>query len=75
MTNDLSNPPEHEAAEQEIRSPGATPRRKAISKHGAINIITDLPEQFPVLPAEIALIAAWWPALAEIISANDNDGT
>ena len=36
-------------------------------------IITNLPEKLPVLPSEIALIVAWWPALADVLLANDND--
>jgi hypothetical protein len=35
-------------------------------------IITDIPGVLPVLPSEVALVATWWPALVQLISANDN---
>ena len=39
----------------------------------AIAVVTNLPDKLPILPAEIAFIAAWWPAIADVLSANDGN--
>ncbi len=38
-----------------------------------LRVFTNLPEHLPVLPAEVALISAWWPTFRDAIIANDND--
>ena len=52
----------------------ARPSRRKSSPSSPVYmcITTNLPDRLPVLPTEIALIAAWWPSFVELLSANDN---
>lgn len=38
----------------------------------SIRIITNFPQQLPVLPAEIALIETYWAAFSQLNAGNDN---
>lgn len=57
-----------ETTAADAASPSQKKRGRTVTR-----IITNLPEKLPVLPSEIALIVAWWPALADVLLANDND--
>lgn len=44
--------------------------RHALSRR--IRILTNFPQQLPVLPAEIALIETYWAAFSQLNAGNDN---
>ena len=54
---------------------GASPTAAApqVTKGGISRILTNLPEQIPVLSGEIALLQTYWGAILGLIAANDND--
>lgn len=48
-------------------SPARSPRQ------GSVQILTNLPDNIPVLSGEIALLETYWGAILDLMAANDND--
>jgi hypothetical protein len=51
---------------------GGRKQRDTEHRSRAIKIVSNVPENLPILPEEVALIAEWWPDLFHILNANDN---
>lgn len=69
MDGDVPISPHEDGTAQASRG-GSTRRRSSCGT--PVKILTDLPDTLPVMPQEVALIVAWWPALADLLSSNDN---
>lgn len=56
-----------------MQSRNSNSKWKAKANQGPVlSVVTDIPGVLPVLASEIVLVAAWWPTLSQLISANDN---
>ena len=54
-------------------TPAPAPVGSARREQGRkIRILTNFPQQLPVLPAEIALIETYWAAFSQLNAGNDN---